>query len=250
LRTELHPHGLEVVTVSLELSGPETSRPYIEAAAPRHPSLLDPEHRVDSLLGVVNVPSVVWIDEQGVIVRPPEPGWPGTGRRVPPGFFESLPRLGRAAGAPQRTERSVGYDAALTSGQSRTTYADAVRDWVARGPESPYALDAAEVVARSRPRPRSVSEAAAHFELAEHLWRAGSRERAIAHFTACHRLQPDNWTYKRQAYSLVAAERGGGAAARFAQGPLAGEEEAWPFESDFRSEVEALGEGEYYPRTL
>jgi hypothetical protein len=239
-----------VVTVSLELSGAEASRSYIEAAVPQHPSLVDAEHRVDSLFGVVNVPSVVWIDEQGVIVRPPEPGWPGTERRVPPGFFESLPRLGRAAGSPQRTPRSVGYAAALASGQSRTTYADAVRDWVAHGAVSPYALDPAEVVARSQPRPGSVSAAAAHFELAERLWQTGLREQAIAHFNACHRLQPDNWTYKRQAYSLVAAERGGSAAARFAQGPLEGEEADWPFAADFRSEVEALGEGEYYPRTL
>ena len=112
---------------------------------------------------------------------------------------------------------------------------------------SPYALDPDEVVARSRPRSRTMSQAAAHFELAEYLWRAGSRERAIAHFNACHRLQPGNWTYKWQAYSLVAAERVAGTAARFTQGPLAGEESAWPFDSDFRSEVEALGEGEYYP---
>ena len=41
-----------------------------------------------------------------------------------------------------------------------------------------------------------------------------------------------------------------GAIGRFAQGPLRGEEADWPFESDFRSQVEALGEGEYYPRTL
>jgi hypothetical protein len=222
----------------------------VEAAAPEHPSLVDPEHLVDRLFGVVNVPSVIWIDEQGVVVRPPEPGWPSAERRIPPGFFESLPRLGRAAGAPRPAETAVGYDAALTSGQSRAGYADAVRDWVDRGPASPYALDPAEVVARSRPRSRGVSEAAAHFELAEHLWRIGHRGAAIAHFNASHALQPDNWTYKRQAYSLVAAERGTGAAARFAQGPLAGEEDAWPFASDFRSEVELLGEGEYYPRTL
>ena len=34
---------------------------------------------------------------------------------------------------------------------------------------------------------------------------------AIAHFNECHRLQPDNWTYKRQAWSLVGNERVGGA---------------------------------------
>jgi hypothetical protein len=35
-----------------------------------------------------------------------------------------------------------------------------------------------------------------------------------------------------------------------AQGPLQGEEEAWPFDSDFRSQVAILGEGEYYPNTF
>jgi hypothetical protein len=89
LRTELHPKGLEIVTVSLELSGPEASRPYIEAAHPEHPSLLDPTHQVDSLFGVVNIPNVVWIDEAGMIVRPAEPGWPG-GRHEIPAWRESL----------------------------------------------------------------------------------------------------------------------------------------------------------------
>ena len=51
------------MTVSLELSGPEASRPYIEAAHPQHPSLLDPSHQMDALFGVVNIPNVVWIDE-------------------------------------------------------------------------------------------------------------------------------------------------------------------------------------------
>ena len=65
-----------MVTVSLEVSGPEASRPYIEAAHPEHPSLLDAGHQMDALFGVVNIPNVVWIDEDGVIVRPAEPGWP------------------------------------------------------------------------------------------------------------------------------------------------------------------------------
>jgi hypothetical protein len=239
-----------VVTVSLELSGADASRPYVEAAQPQHPSLLDPTHRLDTLFGVVNIPSVIWIDERGVIVRPPESGWPGTEQTMPAEMAASMPRLGRAPNAPVPPEDRGRYGAALLSGQDRGTYADALRDWVRNGADSEYVLDAAEVVARSQPRPMAVSEAAAHFELANHLWRQGRRDLAVSHFNETHRLQPDNWTYKRQAYSLVGNERVGGEFGRFVQGPVRGEEEAWPFDSDFRSDVQQLDAGQYYPKTL
>jgi tetratricopeptide (TPR) repeat protein len=192
---------------------------------------------------------VTWIDEDGVIVRPPEPGWPDGQSHLPPSIAESMPALGHARTAPPAPEGALGARA-LRTGQDRGAYADAIRDWVSNGAASGYALPPSEVVARSHPRPLAVSEAAAHYELADHLWRAGQRERAIEHFNACHRLQPDNWTYRRQAYSLVSRERIDGLAGRFAQGPVRGEEDDWPFESDFWSQIARLGEGEYYPRTL
>jgi hypothetical protein len=37
MRAELHPQGLEVVTVGMDTAGAEACRPYIEAAAPAHP---------------------------------------------------------------------------------------------------------------------------------------------------------------------------------------------------------------------
>jgi len=69
--------GLEIVTVALDTGGPEAARPWIEAASPEHPSLLDPAHVLDELLGVVNVPNGAWIDEEGMLVRPVEPAFPG-----------------------------------------------------------------------------------------------------------------------------------------------------------------------------
>jgi hypothetical protein len=249
LRKELHPQGVEVVTVSLELSGPQASRAYIEAAHPEHPSLLDPTHQMDTLFGVVNIPSVVWIDEQGWIVRPAEPGWPGA-RQARPTREGSRPRLGRAKGAPRPPAGALDPNAVLGTGQDRAAYPDAVRDWAHKGADSEYALAPDEVVARSQPRPRTTSAAAAHFELATHLWRAGRRDLAIAHFKQCHHLQPDNWTYKRQAWSLVGNDRAGGEYGRFVQAPIEGEEDDWPFDSDFSSDLSLLGEGEYYPKTL
>ena len=249
LRAELHPQGLEVVTVSLEMSGPEASRAYIEAAAPEHPSLLDPTHKMDALFGVVNIPNVVWIDEQGVIVRPAEAGWPGARQSLPATLMSSIPKLGRARTAPEPPEGGGRADV-LGSGQDRDSYADAIRDWVSSGAASRFALSPDEVIARSQPRPMSVSEGAAHFELANHLWRSGQRDAAIAQFNVCHRLQPDNWTYKRQAWSALSQERVGGEFGRFVQGPLEGEEDTWPFASDFWSDLSVLEGGKYYPATM
>jgi hypothetical protein len=249
LRTELHSQDLEVVTVSLELSGPEASRPYIEAAQPEHPSLLDPTHQVDALFGVVNIPNVVWIDETGLIVRPAEPGWPGGRQGLPKGFGAGLPELGRSRTAPPPPDADAGL-AGIAGGQDRDGYPDAIRDWAKKGAASEYALDPEEVIRRSQPRPMTMSEGAAHFELANHLWRAGQRSMAIAHFNESHRLQPDNWTYKRQAWSLLGQERLGGEFGRFAQSPVLGEEDDWPFTSDFFSDVAHVKSGGYYPKTL
>ncbi len=198
---------------------------------------------MDALFGVVNIPNVVWIDETGMIVRPAEPGWPGGRQELPPTMRDAMPRLGRAKNAPPRPEGGPGQQAVLASGQDRESYPDAIRDWVEHGAASEYALAPAEVIARSQPRPMAMSEAAAHFELANHLWRAGHREGAVEHFRECHRLQPDNWTYKRQAWSLVGNERIGGPFGRFIQGPVEGEEDDWPFDSDFRSDVAVLAPG-------
>jgi len=58
-----------VVTVALDRSA-DDARPWIEAARPTHPSLIDVRHVVADLYNMVNVPTVVWIDEAGRIVRP------------------------------------------------------------------------------------------------------------------------------------------------------------------------------------
>jgi len=232
------------------MSGPEASRALIEAASAEHPSLLDPTHRMDALFGVVNIPNVIWIDEQGMIVRPPEPGWPSERFSFPDDMLAAIPELGTAPTAPVAPEHGPGQWDVLGSGQDRSGYPNAIRDWVRHGAASRYALAPDEVVARSQPRSSDVSAGAAHFELANLLWHEGERESAIEHFNACHRLQPDNWTYKRQAWSLLGRERVGGTYGQFVQAPIKGEEQDWPFASDFTSDVLSTELGGYYPKTL
>ncbi len=69
IHEELAPDGLVVLTIAIDRS-PDDARPFIERAHATHPSLIDTEHRVADLYNMVNVPTVVWIDEDGIIVRP------------------------------------------------------------------------------------------------------------------------------------------------------------------------------------
>jgi hypothetical protein len=71
--------------------------------------------------------------------------------------------------------------------------------------------------------------AAAHFELAQHLHRSGFPRDAVPHFQAAHRLDPTNWSYHREALSLVDPEWG------------------QVYERDMLSEVEAVGIESFYP---
>ncbi len=244
---------MEVVTVSLELSDLDASRPFVEAAKAEHPSLLDPTHLLDTLFGVVNIPNVIWIDEDGFIVRPAEPGWPGPAE-YPESMRQRMAERARQAAEADRQGNGPSQPTlveVLQGGQDRDSYPDAIRDWARNGRMSRYAMTPAEVIEASQPRGLETSSAAAHFELANHLWRAGQRDAAIRHFNECHRLQPENWTYKRQAWSLVGNERaGGGEFGRLTQVPVAGEESDWPFASNFDADVAQIRPGSYYPKTI
>ena len=224
LREELRPQGVEVVTVALDTGGADAAGPFIDAAEPQHPSLIDAEHRLDELLGIDNVPSGVWIDEDGILVRPPETAHPGKsmlremmrGQKVPddlpPYVLEMLAQTAKIRVKPER-------------------YAAALRDWAAAGGESRYVLAPEEVVQRSRPRPPELSAAAAHFALGQHLHRVDDIEGARAHFREAHRLDPGNWTYRRQAWSF--------------EDPFQGPTEH--YDSDWLSDVKASGAENYYP---
>ena len=222
LRTELHPKGLEIVTVALDIGGADAARPWIEAARPDHPSLIDQAHITDELFGFVNVPNGVWIDEDGVLVRPAEPAWP-------PGEPPWKPHDEIPADLPQRSKDMLGE--VLKIRTDSASYVAALRDWVEFGAASRYALAPHEVVARSQPRPVEHARAAAAFELGQHLWREGHCDAAVGWFREAHRLHPDNWTYKRQSWSLADPR----------QGPTD------LYDGDWLSDIQAIGAENYYP---
>lgn len=234
LRDELHPHGFELVTVGLDALGEAGCRAFIEAAQPTHPSLIDRHHVLAELFGVINIPSSVWIDEEGTIVRPaeaaPAPPRPNAG-----------PRLAMPPDAPQRL-RDIMAEAAKIRRDAEGYHA-ALRDWVAKGAESRFALSPAEVVERSRPRDADKARGHAHFQLAAQLEMESHHAAAVTHFREAHRLVPDSWTFRRQAWSLEKV--GDEALARFWQGPDPQAPEAWPYDGDWLSDVRKIGAENY-----
>jgi len=239
LRSELNPNGLEVVTIGMDTAGAEACRRFIEAASPQHPSLIDTNHVTAELFGVINIPNGVWIDEDGMIVRPAEPA------PAPPSF--SVDKPNPFEGVDEIPDHMMEiFTEAMQIEADPAAYEAAVRDWVANGADSKFALTPSQVVERSQPRSADTSVGQAHFELATHLEQAGNHEAAVEHFRRAHELVPDNFAYRRQAWSLESDIVG--PMNRFWQGPAEGNEEAWPYDSDWLTDVRAMGPANYYPK--
>ena len=159
-----------------DTGGAKDAGQWITAAKPEFTALIDDKQMVTQKYNMVNVPTAVWIDEQGRIVRPNE-----------------------VAFVDDRFKALTGIDAA--------PYLDAIRDWAANGAKSVYALSENELKARLKPQSDDRARADAEFLLAEYLYAQGKGVDAIPHFKEAQRLAPDNWNYKRQAWALSDAER-------------------------------------------
>ena len=229
LREELAPKGFEVVTVALDSGGAERPRSYHEIAGTTHPALIDESHLLDALLGIVNVPQAVWIDEDGMLVRPPEAAAPQSMEEQLPNItvsrWHARPRLADARGGREDPDLL----GALHPGASRLGGEGQA--------DSQYALTPEQVVAKSQPRSADEAQAAASFELGDHLYRNGETEAAVHWFREAHRLQPDNWTYRRQAWFFADPLR---------IGPTEGAEDDWPYEGDWLTDARKVGAENYY----
>ena len=146
----------DFIVIAVALDQPEAARPWIEAASPTYPCLVDRDHRVAELFHLVNVPQAVWIDEAGRMVRPPETAGSTDG-------FRTMDRQSLTMPAEAVAERQ----------RVKQLYVAAVKDWAERGAASPHALDAAGVAKRLRVPDASVAEAHARFRLAQALQREG-----------------------------------------------------------------------------
>jgi len=137
------------------------------------------KHAVSSAFNFVNVPMAVWIDERGRVVRPAEPAWTESRTDV----FGGKPLV--IEGEP---------------------YVAALRDWVANGERSVYALSDEEFARRVKPRSAAEMEADASFKLAVWFHQAGNDALASKYFERAQQLNPEDWNYHRQEWSFSPQE--------------------------------------------
>jgi tetratricopeptide (TPR) repeat protein len=173
---ELKDRNFEIVSVAEDTGGVKDAGPRITAASPEYTVLIDDKHLVTMLYDMVNVPTVVWINEQGRIVRPNETAY-----------------------VDNRYKALHGLDA--------DEYLAALRDWVDKGDKSRFSLSEDEVKRRLAPQDPNHALASAEFGLGEYLYKNGRGPDAIPHFKEAQRLNPESWNYKRQAWALSDAKR-------------------------------------------
>ena len=159
-----------------DTNGIKDAGPWITAANPTYTALIDEKHLVSKLYNMVNVPTGVWINEQGKIVRPNE-----------------------VAFVDDRFKNFSGLDSA--------PYLSALRDWIEKSDQSIYVMSEDRLREKLAVNDPQVVLAAAEFGLGEHLYKSGHLNDAIPHFKEAQRLYPKSWNYKRQAYALSDAKR-------------------------------------------
>ena len=173
---QLGDKNFQIVSVAEDTGGTKDAGPWITAAKPTFTALIDEKHLVSKLYNMVNVPTGVWINEQGRIVRPNE-----------------------VAFIDDRFKNFTGLDSA--------PYLNALKDWIEKGEKSRYVMSEDQLREKLNNQDPNIALAAAEFGLGEHLYNTGHGMEAISHFKEAQRLNPKSWNYKRQAYALGDAKR-------------------------------------------
>ena len=169
--------NFEIIAVAQDTGGAEVAGPLYDDAKATYTTLVDVNHIVSSLFDMVNVPTGVWIDEEGRIVRWNE------------GTYAAKHNIN-----------------GLAFGTDR--YAPAVRDWVEKGAKSEFAMTPETIAERFTAPTEDESLAEPTFRLGVYFHQAGDEDRANRYWEEAQRLNPDSWNYHRQDWSFTPEEAG------------------------------------------
>lgn len=163
--------NFEIIAAAQDTGGEEAAGKFYDRAKATFTTLLDPQHTVSTLYHMINVPTGVWIDEEGRIVRPPEVAY-------------------------SKEQKILGQ----TIGDDR--YIEGLYDWVANGADSEYVVPLEKLTEKLAVVDPKLLLADTHFKLAVYYHEQGNEEAANEHWQEAQRLNPDSWNYHRQQWSF------------------------------------------------
>lgn len=162
---ELKSDNFEIISVAQDTGGEEAAGSYFDDANVSYTAIIDVNHHISSLYNLVNVPSGVWIDEEGKIMRINE-----------------------------GTYAKEHFDGAWGTND----YVPIVRDWVAKGADSEYVWDRSKVRESIIQRTPDAERAQPAFRLGGYYFTRGNDEKAEQYWTMAQELDPTSWNYLRQ----------------------------------------------------
>lgn len=166
-----------MIGAAQDTGGEEAAGKFYDLAKASFVQLIDENHRISSLFNLVNVPSAVWIDEEGMMVRSDE------------GTYAEEHKMG-------------------TIEFGTNDYVPGVRDWVAKGPNSEYVKSPDEMAAKLGAKTSDKNLAEANFKLGVYFHQQGDEAKANQYWEAAQKLNADSWNYHRQDWSFTPAEAG------------------------------------------
>lgn len=155
----------EIISVAQDTGGEADAGPIFDAAEVSYTTIIDVNHHISALYNLVNVPSGVWIDEQGRIAR-----------------------INEGTYAKTHMNGAFGTD----------EYVPIVRDWVAKGAGSEYVWDREKVEGSIFQRNDEAELAQPTFRLGGYYFSNGNDAKAEQYWTLAQELDPANWNYLRQ----------------------------------------------------
>jgi hypothetical protein len=162
---ELKSENFEIISVAQDTGGEEAAGYIFDDANVSYTAIIDVNHQISSLYNLVNVPSGVWIDEQGSIMR-----------------------INEGTYAKEHMDGAWGTN----------DYVPIVRDWVAKGADSEHVWDRSKVRESIIQRTPEAERAQPAFRLGGYYFTNDNDEKAEQYWTMAQELDPTSWNYLRQ----------------------------------------------------
>ena len=162
---ELKSENFEIISVAQDSGGEEAAGYIFDDANVSYTAIIDVNHQISSLYNLVNVPSGVWIDEQGKIMR-----------------------INEGTYAKEHMNGAWGTN----------DYVPIVRDWVKKGADSEYVWDRDKVRESIVQRTPEAERAQPAFRLGGYYFTNDNDEKAEQYWTMAQELDPTSWNYLRQ----------------------------------------------------